>query len=125
MSSYDGEVEEIVTLVKNNLAHYQLWTDVKVSDQAINWRGHTLRLITGRPSQKLSHDDEDEIATEYVLPVEMSQYKDGYVTLECLDKVFDQLCPLRAKRVTLAIVNDDGTVVFYFIYKGLHKPKRN
>ncbi|CCE90847.1 Sen15p TDEL_0B07180 [Torulaspora delbrueckii] len=121
----DGDAGSIVTLVRNNLAHYQLWADVVISDRTMAWRDQTLCLITGRPTQKLSHDDEDEIATEYVLPVEMSQYKGGYVTLECLDKVFDQLCPTTAKRLTLAIVNDDGTVAFYFVYKGLHKPKRN
>lgn len=112
-------------LVRDNLSHYQLWTDVVISDRAMPWRDQTLRLVTGKPTQKLSHDDQEEIATEYVLAVEMSQYKAGYLTLECLDEVFVRLCPPAAKRLTLAIVNDDGTVAFYFVYRGLHKPKRN
>lgn len=120
-----GDYQGIVRLVRDNLAYCQFWTDVSVSDQAMAWRDQTLRLISGRPTQKSSQDDEDEIRTEYVLPVEMSQYKSGYVTLECLDQVFTQLCPGSAQRLTLAIVSDDGTTAFYYVYKGLHKPKRN
>ena len=115
----------IIGLVRDNLAYCQFWADLCVCERTLAWRDQTLRLISGRPSQKLSHDDEEEIETEYVLPVEMSQYRKGYVTLECLDKVFGQLCPATARRLTLAIVSDDGTVAFYYVYRGLHKPKRN
>ncbi|QLQ80121.1 hypothetical protein HG537_0D01210 [Torulaspora globosa] len=113
----------IVRLVKDNLAYCQFWTNLCVWDRTMSWRDETVYVISGRPSQKLSHDDED-IHEEYVVPVEMSQYKKGYVTLECLDKVFE-MCPATATRLTLAIVSDDGTVAFYYVYKGLHKPKRN
>lgn len=117
----------IVTLVRNNLLHYQLWNDVHVRDQKLLWKGRTFQVITGRPSHKLSNDGdyEDDIHLEYVLPVEMSDYKNSDFTLECLDEVFTKLCDTECKRLTLAIVNNDGTVVFYFIYKGIHKPKRN
>lgn len=121
----DGDFGGIVRLVRDNLAYCQLWTDVSVGDQALAWRDQTLRLISGRPTQKLSHDDDEEIHSEHVLPVEMSQYKKGYLTLECLDEIFSRLCPASARRLTLAIVSDDGTVAFYYVYKGLHKPKRN
>ncbi|QLL34204.1 hypothetical protein HG536_0G00610 [Torulaspora globosa] len=115
----------IVRLVRDNLAYCQFWTELCVCDRTLAWRDQTLHLISGRPTQKLSHDGDEEIHTEYVLPVEMSQYKKGYVTLECLDKVFCQMCPPSASRLTLAIVSNDGTVAFYYVYKGLHKPKRN
>lgn len=123
----DDHDDNIVTLVRNNLLHYQLWNEVHVSDETLLWKDRKIKLISGKPPSKLSNDDENEgvINTEYVLPVEMSQYKVGYLTLECLDTVFNMLCDPAAKRLTLAIVNSDGTVVFYFVYKGIHKPKRN
>lgn len=124
---HNGNDESIVTLVRNNLLHSQLWNEVHVSDKSVLWKDRTIKLISGKPPTQLSNDDENEgvINTEYVLPVEMSQYKDGYLTLECLDSVFNLLCSPTAKRLTLGIVNSDGTVVFYFVYKGIRKPKRN
>ncbi|CCD23707.1 Sen15p NDAI_0C00460 [Naumovozyma dairenensis CBS 421] len=115
---------EIEELVRNNLLQFHLWTEVTVATETLSWKESNIRLLTGRPPHKLSNDDED-VMTEYVLPVEMSQYKTSYLTLEFLDKIFDNLCPENTKRLTLAIINDDGTTVFYFVYKGIHKPKKN
>ncbi|EDO15887.1 hypothetical protein Kpol_1019p7 [Vanderwaltozyma polyspora DSM 70294] len=120
------EVEnETLKLVRNNLVHNLLWKEVEICDETISFEGEVLQLIVGRPV----HDGEDihetKVGKEYVLPVEMSQYQDGYLTLECIDQVFSKLCPSEVERIILAIANDDGTVVFYYIYKGLHKPRKN
>ncbi|SCW03903.1 LAFE_0H01574g1_1 [Lachancea fermentati] len=108
---------EIISLVRNNLVHQQLWTDVDqhelVADQ--------LYVFSGLPPNKLSNDDE-LLCKEWVIPVELSQYRPGLLTLEVLQSIFDKI---KCKRLTLGITNDDGTVVYYFVYKGLHKPKQN
>lgn len=114
-------------LVWNNLAYCQLWDELQARNETVIWQNHTLRIMQGRPPHKLSNDVESGnfSGLEYVLPIEMSQYETGFVTFQCLDHIFDKLCPADAKRLTLAIVNSDGTVMFYFVYKGIHKPKRN
>lgn len=118
--------EDILLYARRNLVHYQLWNEVEVRESCLDWKGDRIRLLTGIPPRKLSNDDvESDIEKEFVLPVDMSQYKEGYLTLECVDKIFENLCDPETKRIVLAIVNDDGTIVFYFMYKGIHKPKRN
>ncbi|GCF01010.1 tRNA splicing endonuclease subunit [Zygosaccharomyces mellis] len=116
-------------LIWNNLAYAQLWEQLKARDEQVEWQGQTLRIIEGKPPHKLSNDDygedEQDQGKEYVLPIEMSQYKAGKLTFKCLDLIFDRMCPPGARRITLALANSDGTVMFYFVYKGIHKPKRN
>lgn len=116
-------------LVWNNLAYAQLWEELKSIDEQAEWMGHKLQVIEGKPPHKLSNDEGNEgineNGVEYVIPMEMSQYKAGILTFQCLDLIFDRLCPSNAKRLTLALASSDGTVMFYFVYKGIHKPKRN
>ncbi|CCK71454.1 Sen15p KNAG_0H00380 [Huiozyma naganishii CBS 8797] len=114
-------------LVEKSLIHLQLWKDVVVEDKLVVWKGVPVRLLTGCPPHVLSHDEKpaDGIGREYILPVNMTQYKEEQVTLAFLDIVFSELCAKDTKRIILAIVNTDGTVVFYFVYNGVHKPKRN
>ncbi|CAR21541.1 Sen15p [Lachancea thermotolerans CBS 6340] len=109
--------QHIIKLVRNNLVHQQLWDDVEEAklEDTDAW------VLRGLPPHKLSNDD-PQLDHEWILPIELSQYKPGKLTLELMDKIFSEL---KCRRVTLGIVNDDGTVVYYFIYKGLHKPKRN
>lgn len=110
----------LTSLVRKNLVHYQLWTSVVesvVADTAV---------LCGLPPNKLSNDDE-QLTEEYVLPVELSQYNSDRhgLTLHALDEVFNGIQDPTVKRITLAIVSDDGTVVYYFVYRGLYRPKRN
>ncbi|AET38910.1 Sen15p Ecym_3424 [Eremothecium cymbalariae DBVPG len=109
---------ELVPLVKNNLVHYQMWKDVHALTLSLG------QIICGQPPQKLSNDD-SEITTEYVFPVPLKQYDSGSLTLENLDHLFDELQDKGCSRIVLAIVSDDGAVVYYTIYRGLHKPKKN
>ncbi|AGO11900.1 AaceriADR135Wp [[Ashbya] aceris (nom. inval.)] len=116
VSSNSG-LEDLTALVRNNLVHYQQWSGVEVVPLGDR------EALCGRPAQKLSNDD-DEIGVEYVLPLQLSQYRSSGVTLEALDKVFNQL-PASCKRVVLAISSDDGTVVYYTVYQGLRRPRKN
>ncbi|AMD20889.1 HDR147Wp [Eremothecium sinecaudum] len=111
-------MDGLVRLVRDNLVYYHLWTNVK----ALPIRaGH---VLGGLPPSQLSNDD-SEITTEYVYPVQLKQYKSGNLTLQLLDEIFVDLQDVSCKRIILGIVNDDGTVVYYTVYKGLHKPKKN
>lgn len=123
-SSDSNDRLTIESLVRENLAYFQFWTEVKLEERSLTWRGTQLRLVSGIPPNKLSNDD-PEIQREYILPVNMTQYKEEFITLECLDLIFEQLCGSETKRIIFGIVNSDGTVVFYLVYKGLHKPKKN
>ncbi|CAL9730242.1 tRNA-splicing endonuclease subunit Sen15p [Monosporozyma unispora] len=123
-SSDSNDRFAIESLVKENLAYFQYWKEVQLEDKTMPWRGTELKLVSGIPPNKLSNDD-PEIIKEYILPVNMTQYKEEFITLQCLDLVFENLCEKDTKRIILGIVNSDGTLVFYFIYKGIHKPKKN
>ncbi|CAI1632200.1 hypothetical protein SEUBUCD646_0M01980 [Saccharomyces eubayanus] len=125
---------DIISLVKNNLLYFQMWTEVELLQDVLPWKENTLSLLKGRPPHKLSNDTEDTVGdhgmspvqqTEFILPINMSQYKENFLTLECLSQVFTQLCDSVTERILLAIINDDGTIVYYFVYKGVRKPKRN
>lgn len=100
-----------------NLLYQQLWNDVKVIEF------ENQKVVCGVPSHKLSNDDET-ISTEYVYPVLMKQYQSSQFKVRHLKDIFNKL-PSAVRRITLAIVSDDGTIVYYFIYKGLQKPKKN
>lgn len=126
------ERNALENMVLTNLEHFHLWNDIQKEKKTLNWRKSQLKLLSGLPPHPLSNDNHDSdadsnenILREYILPVNMTQYKEEFITLECLDLIFDKLCPAKVKRIILAIVNTDGTTVFYFVYKGIHKPKKN
>ncbi|CAI4670402.1 BHH_G0040920.mRNA.1.CDS.1 [Saccharomyces cerevisiae] len=124
---------DIISLVKNNLLYFQMWTEVEILQDDLSWKGNSLRLLRGRPPHKLSNDVDTEHENslssprplEFILPINMSQYKENFLTLECLSQTFTHLCNPSTERILLAIINDDGTIVYYFVYKGVRKPKRN
>ncbi|CAG98961.1 Sen15p [Kluyveromyces lactis] len=117
-------------VVYTNLVYQQLWTETEI----INFED--VPIVCGKPSHRLTNDDNDNDADasnsedipsdgkEYVYPILMHQYKNSGFSMKSLDHIFSRL-PDMIKRLTLGIVNDDGTVVYYFIYKGLRKPKKN
>lgn len=111
-------MSDIIELIWNNLVYYQLWNDIKYEVLE-----NKMKLISGFPPNKLSNDDKD-ITIEYVIPIHMQQYKESCLTLQKLEYLFNTL-PSHCKRIILGIANDNGTVVYYFIYKGLHRPKKN
>lgn len=127
MSSRDNEDKSIEHAVRTNLVHFQNWSDVKICNEELQWRERTIRLLSGIPQTPLANGDSDSDGnpvTEFLLPVNLAQYKSDFITIECLDLIFERLCKSDTKRIILSIVNDDGTIVFYFVYKGVHKPKK-
>jgi tRNA-splicing endonuclease subunit Sen15 len=70
---------------------------------------------------------EDTAELEWVLPTNLNEN----ITLEFLATIFDSmeraetLRPGRSKRLMLAVVHDDSTVVYYFVHDGIVKPRQN
>ncbi|SMN17794.1 similar to Saccharomyces cerevisiae YMR059W SEN15 Subunit of the tRNA splicing endonuclease, which is composed of Sen2p, Sen15p, Sen34p, and Sen54p [Maudiozyma saulgeensis] len=118
----------IENTVRTNLVHFQNWSNVVICEESLEWEDRIIRLISGIPPTTLSNGESDENGNptrEFLLPISLAQYNAEHLTIECLDQIFDKLCNSETKRIILSIVNDDGTTVFYFVYKGVHKPKKN
>lgn len=127
MTSRDNEDKSLELAVRTNLVHFQNWSDVTICNDEFQWRERTIKLLSGIPQTPLTSDNSDSDGSpvrEYLLPVHLAQYKSDFITIECLDLIFEKLCKPDTKRIILSIVNDDGTIVFYFVYKGIHKPKK-
>lgn len=108
----------LVELVKTNLVHYNNWTNVEAYTE-----DHALVLLKGIPPAKLAEGDQDQ-AVEWVVPKHMQQ---GHCSMEEIETWFSlvERVQKRPKRVTLALVNDDATVVYYFVHDGAVKPRQN
>lgn len=103
--------------VKTNLVHYNQWTDVE--EVAC---GESI-LLCGFPPDKLDERDPPS-KKEWVVPRSMA---DLLVTNKQIQQWFVDIALVEARpsRVTLALVNGDGTVVFYFVHDGIVKPRQN
>jgi tRNA-splicing endonuclease subunit Sen15 len=130
---------DVLTQVKENLLFYNLWTEV--SEIHIS----NLSLLEGIPKEPLLTDEteepskrednlyidssEDQVVRksnkkEVVLPYRL----DENLTPKQLKSIFDELEQVqgqRQRRIIIGIVNDDSTVVYYFIHDGVYKPKKN
>ncbi|GEQ69594.1 hypothetical protein JCM33374_g3266 [Metschnikowia sp. JCM 33374] len=109
---------DVATEVETNLVHYTLWTDVKVI-----LRGGPFSLLRGQPPSKLA-DQDPENQKEWVIPKPMHESKCSMAEIESWFEYVASI-DVRPKRITLAIVNDDGTVVYYFVHDGVIKPRQN
>lgn len=109
----DVDAEHVTT----NLLHYNSWTTVNA--HSID----TYTFISGIPPNKLQIDD-DENQLEWLVPIK----KDYNITIHQINDWFskiDTLTTTRPKRLTAAIINDDSTIVYYFIHAGVVKPRQN
>jgi tRNA-splicing endonuclease subunit Sen15 len=106
----------LIEQVKTNLVHYNLWTSVKVHDR--------LKVLSGVPPLKLDLDDPDEMR-EWVIPKSMNDKQLQLTEIESWFSKLEHEVKVRPKRVTIALVNDDGTIVYYFIHDGIVKPRQN
>lgn len=107
-------IDQVIT----NLVHYNSWTEVQA---------HVLEsstILSGVPPSKLDLSDEDN-AREWIIPSSIALKPE--LSLEEIEGWFEAIRKLneRPKRVTIAMVNDDGTVVYYFIHDGVVKPRQN
>ncbi|KAH3675433.1 hypothetical protein WICMUC_002722 [Wickerhamomyces mucosus] len=104
--------------VKQNLLHYNLWSDIS----EIKLPNYT--LIQGKPKEPLSSAAESHNEYEIIYPIKLTDS----LTPKQLNQIFEELKLEKGNRlpkIICAILNDDGTIVYYNIYNGLIKPKKN
>lgn len=112
--------------VKTNLVHHNLWNNVE-SHEILNYNDNNMTILRGKPPAKLEASDADN-STEWVIPKLMGSKNDMKITE--IDNWFVQISQLsdpriRPQRITIGLVNDDATVVYYFIHDGIVKPRQN
>ncbi|KAG5355863.1 tRNA-splicing endonuclease subunit SEN15 [Yarrowia sp. B02] len=103
--------------IKTNLVHQHLWTDVVIHNTALT------DLVHGTPPKTL-HPDDPEIRSEWLVP---ARSNDDW-TIKQWDECFKAAEGVAGKdvdRMLMAIVDNDSTIVYYFVYKGLVKPRKN
>lgn len=112
----------IADQVRTNLIHYNRWTDVEIHHGA-ETDVSTICIISGYAPAKLDQDDAEH-QKEWVIGRLMACRKSD---MEEIELYFESVLRLdaRPKRITLALVNDDGTVTYYFIHDGVVKPRQN
>lgn len=103
--------------VATNLTHYTLWHGVEIV------QGDKNTFLCGFPPSKLTFTDAPD-KKEWVVPTDL---RNKNVTMDKIEEWFHEISMLESRpdRVTLAIVNDDGTVVYYFVHDGVVKPRQN
>lgn len=107
--------------VKTNLIHYNQWTTV--TDLHISTDKGPLVLLRGKPPVVLPSTE--EIGLEWVVPILMLAKKTSAAEIELWFQGIALESGNRPKRITMAMVNDDGTVVYYFVHDGVVKPRQN
>ncbi|CAI5757604.1 unnamed protein product [Candida verbasci] len=108
----------LIEQFKTNLIHYNLWNNVKI---------HNDLIISGIPSTKLvSTDDSNQI--EWIMCIDKLGFGKE-LSIKIINSWFKQVQSLnnnfRPSRITIGIMNDDGTIVYYFVYDGITKPRQN
>lgn len=115
----------IADQVRTNLIHYNQWTDVEthVAAETSPIDGSSFCLLSGYPPAKL---DQFDIVhqKEWVVGRLMAIRRSNMDELELFFEAVHRL-EARPKRITLALVNDDGTVTYYFVHDGVIKPRQN
>ncbi|KAI0851817.1 tRNA-splicing endonuclease subunit Sen15 [Daldinia vernicosa] len=138
-------VENLAVSVLDNLRYQHDWTELQIlTHSPVDDLPLPRPLISGLPPRRLYLHPDDQIemlkshpnpegsipetpVTEWVLPVHLAEKW----TLKAFASVFDSMppensaSPHRVKRVLLATVHDDSTVVYYFMHDGIVKPRQN
>ncbi|KAK6204931.1 tRNA-splicing endonuclease subunit Sen15 [Scheffersomyces amazonensis] len=112
--------------VKLNLIHYNLWTDVKIYETLSS------SSSSGIVSPILSGISPTTKETEWVVCKSLDK-SDAQLSTQEIESWFVQIEKInvkwhayqRPKKIIIAIVNDDSTVVYYNIHDGLVKPRQN
>ncbi|XYA00977.1 tRNA splicing endonuclease subunit [Meyerozyma guilliermondii] len=98
--------------VKTNLEHYHLWTQVTIREILCN--GAQTAVVQGIPPEVTSE------SIEWIIPVDSK----GHLETEQFGSWFSGIETLshRPKRVIVAIVSDDSSVVYYYVHDGITAP---
>lgn len=136
---------ELASSVLENLQYQHDWTNLLLHTHSPLDQSPLPRpLISGLPPRRLYLHPDDQIEmlkkhrnpdkaipetpeVEWVLPTHLAEKW----TLRSFAKVFDSMQPQnppsadRPKRVVLATVHDDSTIVYYLMHDGIVKPRQN
>jgi tRNA-splicing endonuclease subunit Sen15, fungi type len=137
MQSTGDPSHDVSLTVLRNLEDQHDWTQLEIH-QVLTGRS----LILGLPPRRLYIHPDDQIAAlveehatgkhveqgpvkEWVLPVHLSE---GW-TLARFAAVFSSVAlsqsGRRDRRIVLAVVHNDSTVVYYLMHEGMVKPRQN
>lgn len=102
--------------VKTNLEHYHLWTQVTIRE--ILCKGTPTAVVQGIPPEVTTTNSSELI--QWVIPVDSG----GHLETEQFGLWFSGIESLlhRPKRVIVAIVGDDSSVVYYYVHDGITAP---
>ncbi|KAI0014143.1 tRNA-splicing endonuclease subunit Sen15 [Xylariaceae sp. FL0662B] len=138
-------VGQLTLSVLQNLRYQHDWTELRILTHSPLGNSPLPRpLISGLPPRRLYLHPDDQIEIlkshpnpedripetpqiEWVLPAHVAEKW----TLKSFASVFDSIppgtstSPDRPKRILLATVHDDSTVVYYFMHDGIVKPRQN
>ncbi|KAI2630459.1 tRNA-splicing endonuclease subunit Sen15 [Xylaria nigripes] len=137
--------QNLADRVLDNLKYQHDWTELQTLTRSPTNSAPFVRpLIAGLPPRRLYMHPDDQIAlvksnsvpdsevfdtpeVELVLPTHISEKW----TIKAFAGVFDSLPvqasshPERPKRIVLAIIHDDSTIVYYLMHDGIVKPRQN
>lgn len=135
MDHLTNPVSDVTSNVLANLEYQHDWTSLK-----IHGTSGSRPLIRGLPPRRLYIHPDDQIAAltheeatgksvtqspeyEWVLAV----HTEEKWTLRGFAAVFDSIEHIgpREKRILLATVHNDSTVVYYLMHEGMVKPRQN
>ncbi|CDK24402.1 unnamed protein product [Kuraishia capsulata CBS 1993] len=127
----------LMEIIAQNLVHFHLWTSIQTFPKS-SAKGTPHGVVRGVPPKKLSETTsisstgETESSTtdkpdgdtseEWVLPLSISDK----LTVENIEQIFESIRSVgsyRPKRIIAGLLDDDGSVVYYFIHDGLVKPR--
>ncbi|KAF4120240.1 hypothetical protein GMORB2_3041 [Geosmithia morbida] len=135
MDSTRDTVANVILTVVRNLEDQHDWTDLEIRDTLGN-----RPLIRGLPPRRLYTHPDDQVAAlnhehktgerlfqdpehEWVLAVRLSEKWTVGRFAEVFDSI-DEAGP-RSKRIVLATVHNDSTIVYYLMHEGMVKPRQN
>lgn len=135
MDSTQDHVANVTLTVVRNLEDQHDWTELEIRDTL-----GSRPLVRGLPPRRLYTHPDDQIAAlehehktgerlfqdpehEWVVPVRLSEKW----TMRSFAEVFDSITTEgpRGKRIVLATVHNDSTVVYYLMHEGMVKPRQN
>ncbi|KAI0435151.1 tRNA-splicing endonuclease subunit Sen15 [Xylaria sp. FL1042] len=137
--------QQLADTVLDNLKYQHDWTDLEILiHSSTNSELFIRPMISGLPPRRLYVHPDDQIAmvksssvpdgkildtpeVEWVLPTHISEKW----TLKAFAAIFDSLPmqpsvhPERPKRIVLATIHSDSTIVYYILHDGIVKPRQN
>ncbi|RBR12686.1 uncharacterized protein FIESC28_08522 [Fusarium coffeatum] len=135
MDSQSGPVADVTSTVLYNLQYQHDWASLNVCETTVQ-----RSLIRGLPPRRLYIHPDDQIAAlerektsgepldqtpelEWVLAV----HPEEKWTIKGFSNIFDSIEHKgpREKRLVLATVHNDSTVVYYLMHEGMVKPRQN